>query len=94
MTLIEMAATGIPIVSTTHCDIPSVILHGRTGLLAQERDVEGLLGHLRWLVGHPMQWEEMARAGRSHVELEFDVVKQAERLHDLYLSLELHQRYS
>lgn len=93
VTLIEMAATGMPIVSTTHCDIPSVILHGRTGLLAQERDVEGLLGHLRWLVGHPMQWELMARAGRSHVELEFDVAKQASRLRDLYLSLELRQRY-
>lgn len=89
VTLIEMAATGMPIVSTTHCDIPSVILHGKTGLLAPERDVEGLLEQLRWFVSHPMQWEEMSKAGRSHVELEFDVVKQASRLRDLYLSLKL-----
>ena len=77
------------IVSTTHCDIPSVILHGKTGLLAPERDVEGLLKQLRWFVSHPVQWEEMSKAGRSHVELEFDVVKQARRLRDLYLSLKL-----
>jgi colanic acid/amylovoran biosynthesis glycosyltransferase len=89
VTLIEMAATGMPIVSTTHCDIPSVILNGKTGLLVPERDVEGLLEQLRWFVSHPTHWEEMSKAGRSHVELEFDVVKQASRLRDLYLSLEL-----
>ncbi len=34
VSLIEMAATGMLIVSTTHCDIPEVIKHGVTGLLA------------------------------------------------------------
>ena len=89
VTLIEMVATGMPIVSTTHCDIPSVILHGKTGLLAPEGNVDSLLEHLRWFVGHPNQWDEMSHAGRSHVELEFDVVTQANRLRDLYLSLKL-----
>ena len=40
--IIEMAASGMPIVSTRHCDIPSVVLDGVTGLLAAERDSEGL----------------------------------------------------
>lgn len=92
VTLIEMAATGMPIVSTTHCDIPSVILHGKTGLLAPERDVEGLLEQLHWLVRHTRQWDEITTAGRSRVELEFDVVKQASKLRDLYLSIELRKR--
>jgi colanic acid/amylovoran biosynthesis glycosyltransferase len=87
VTLIEMAATGMPVVSTTHCDIPSVVIDGKTGLLAKERDPEGLLRHLRWLVSHQYQWEQIARAGRSHIELEFDVVKQASRLQDLYFRL-------
>jgi colanic acid/amylovoran biosynthesis glycosyltransferase len=89
VTLIEMAATGMPIVSTRHCDIPAVILHGKTGRLAPEKDVEALLEQLRWLVANRPLWEEMAKAGRSHVESEFDVVKQAGKLRDLYRSLEL-----
>jgi colanic acid/amylovoran biosynthesis glycosyltransferase len=87
VTLIEMAATGMPVVSTTHCDIPSVVIDAKTGLLAKERDPEGLLRHLGWLVSHQDQWEQIGRAGRLHVELEFDVVKQASRLRDLYLRI-------
>ena len=59
----------MPIVSSTHCDIPSVVLHGRTGLLAGEHDVPGLLQHLRWLVANPGQWEPMVTAGRHAVRM-------------------------
>ena len=31
VTLIEMLATGMPIVSTTHCDIPEIICKGPEG---------------------------------------------------------------
>jgi colanic acid/amylovoran biosynthesis glycosyltransferase len=39
VTLIEMAATGMPIVSTEHCDIGEVLETEVSGLLAPERDV-------------------------------------------------------
>jgi colanic acid/amylovoran biosynthesis glycosyltransferase len=87
VTIIEMAASGMPIISTTHCDIPSVVIHGKTGLLAAERDVNGLVQHLRWYVTHPEHWQEMVMAGRLHVEAEYDVIKQADRLSDIYKSL-------
>jgi colanic acid/amylovoran biosynthesis glycosyltransferase len=87
VTLIEMAATGMPIVSTTHCDIPSIVLHEKTGLLAAERDVDGLLQHLRQYVEHPESWHEMLILGRRHIEIEYNVAKQAAKLRDTYLSL-------
>ena len=71
--LIEMAATGIPIVSTRHADIPEVIEHGVGGLLAKERDVDGLVDHLRWLMDHPDAWFVLTRAARMRVERDFDV---------------------
>jgi colanic acid/amylovoran biosynthesis glycosyltransferase len=85
--LIEMAATGMPIVSTTHCDIPEIVQHGITGLLAPERDVEALYGHLGWLTEHYGLWEVMLKAGRQHVEREYSLSRQAERLTALYESL-------
>ncbi len=84
VSLIDVAASGMPIVSSTHCDIPSVILDGRTGLLAGEHDVPGLVRHLRWLVDHPAQWLALVTEGRRHVESEYHVGRQGERLAAVY----------
>lgn len=84
VTLIEMSASGMPIVSTTHCDIPSVVKHGETGLLAPERDVEALVDHLNHLINHPEIWPEMAQAARRHVEEEYNAPIQGQRLGALY----------
>ncbi|MFN8561494.1 MAG: glycosyltransferase [Anaerolineae bacterium] len=85
MVLVDMAATGMPLISTTHSDVPEIIRHGETGLLAAERDVQGLLDHLRWFAAHPVDWETMTQAGRRHVEAEFDRAKQNQRLEATYL---------
>ena len=84
VSIIEMAATGMPIVSTNHCDIPEVILDGVTGLLAEERDVSGLVTHLQHLVKYPEQWLDMVKAGRNHLEAEYDVQIQSARLAAIY----------
>jgi len=82
--LIEMAATGMPVVSSQHADIPEVIEHGVGGLLAAERDVDGLVDCLRRLIDAPEQWATMAAAARRHIEREFDARKQGERLAAVY----------
>lgn len=87
VTIIEMLATGMPVVSTKHCDIPGIIKHGITGLLAEERDVDGLVRHLKWLIDHPEQWHDMAESGRRHVEAEFNARVQGERLAAIYKEL-------
>jgi colanic acid/amylovoran biosynthesis glycosyltransferase len=87
VTIPEMLASGMPVVSTKHCDIPEVIQNGVSGLLADERDVDGLVKHLKWLVEHPEKWSSMLLAGRKYVEKEYDAKVQAERLASLYRSL-------
>lgn len=82
--IIEMAATGMPIVSTTHCDIVSVIQHGVTGWLAPERDVDALVAGLKWWTGQTAEWPARLAAGRRHIEREYDAVRQGERLAAIY----------
>jgi colanic acid/amylovoran biosynthesis glycosyltransferase len=36
----DMMATDMPVIGSTHCDIPEIIKHGRNGLLAEEGSVE------------------------------------------------------
>lgn len=84
VTIIEMAATGMPIVSTTHCDIPEVIQNGVTGLLAEERDIDGLVEKLKRLIEHPEEWFIMVKAGRENVEKKFNSKLQGVALAKIY----------
>jgi colanic acid/amylovoran biosynthesis glycosyltransferase len=87
VTIIEMAATGMPVVSTRHCDVPEVIRHGQTGLLAEERDVEGLLVQLRRLMEQPEEWVRLVTSAREHIEQQYNAGVQAIRLAGLYSDL-------
>jgi colanic acid/amylovoran biosynthesis glycosyltransferase len=87
MAIAEMAASGMPIVSTSHCDIPNVVQHEVTGLLAPERDEGALARLLRQLLEHPSQWLPMVERGRQRIETEFNAAEQGRRLGALYREL-------
>lgn len=76
----EMLATGMLVVSTTHCDIPEVLGSNLHHLLAPERNVAALVACLQTAVHHPSQWEKWVLTGRRRVESEFHKGKQAEHL--------------
>jgi colanic acid/amylovoran biosynthesis glycosyltransferase len=82
--LLDAQASGLPILATTHCDIPEVTVPGKSALLAPERDVDRLAGHLERLLAHPEEWPAMGRAGRAHIEAEFDVRRQGETIAGIY----------
>lgn len=84
VTIMEMAAMGMPVISTRHSDIPAIIQHGHSGLLAEERDVDGLVAHLQRLIEHPDRWLGMLLAARLHVEKEYDAKVQMEKLASIY----------
>ncbi len=85
--LLDAQASGLPILATTHCDIPEVTAPGKSALLSPERDVDGLAFHLERLLAHPDEWPAMSRAGRAHMEKEFDVRRQGEKMAGIYDAL-------
>ena len=68
VSIIEAAATGMPVVASTHADIPEVVVDGESALLSPERDVDALAQNLERLVTEPHVWEPMGRRGRAHVQ--------------------------
>jgi len=82
--ILEVQATGLPVISSYHADIPEVVVDGKSALLAPERDVEKLAMHLEHLVEHPEVWVSMGQAGREHVENEYDLIVQVEKLENIY----------
>lgn len=82
--IIEMLASGMPVVSTTHCDIPEVVGPSFSHLLAPERDVDKLAECIRLLLQDPSSWLTLALDGRMHIEREYHLLSQATRLVNYY----------
>lgn len=82
--LLEAQASGLPVIATTHCDIPEVTRPGLSALLAPERDIAALADRLDQLLSRPERWPEMGRAGRAHMEAEFDIDRQVARMNEIY----------
>ena len=82
--LIEAMASGLPIVSSWHADIPEVVPDGRCGLLARERDVAGLAKGLEAVLGCAQLRKSLGKAGRAHVEANHNLRQQGRRLEAIY----------
>jgi colanic acid/amylovoran biosynthesis glycosyltransferase len=83
VSIIEMAASGMPIASTTHCDIPGVLGAPNRALLAAEGDVAAVHRELEDLVAME-DWTTLTEENRRHVELEFASDHQSRRLAEIY----------
>ncbi|TFG44263.1 MAG: glycosyltransferase [Bacteroidia bacterium] len=55
--ILEAQATGLPVISSYHADVPPVVVDGKSALLAPEKDVGMLAKHLEYLVWHPDVWK-------------------------------------
>lgn len=78
----EMLASGMPVISTQHCDIPEVMGPQLAHLLAPERNSAALVNRLESLLNQHARWSEWARAGRHRIETEYQRQEQAVRLRE------------
>lgn len=82
VSIIEMAASGMPVVSTIHCDIPFVLSDLNRPYLVAERDSDALCEALQRLVRR--NWEELLAANRTYIEQQLDSVQQGKALETVY----------
>lgn len=80
VSIIEMLATGMPVVATTHCDIPEVVGPAYSHLLASERNSEHLAECIQTLLHKPDSWPNLLQKGREHVENNYHLPGQVDRL--------------
>ena len=84
VSLLDAQASGLPVVATTHCDIPEITVPGGSALLVPERDAGALADQIDALLSQPERWPEMGRVGRAHVEAEFHIETQVDRMASVY----------
>ncbi len=77
-----LAATGIPVLATRHCDIPEIVKDGKTGWLVNEKDVDGLERILRDIIRDPAVLPDFGKRSRELVVRNYDLRKN--RLDEIY----------
>ena len=82
--LLEAMATGIPIVSTRHADIPYVLANGDAGVLVDENEVEAMVTEVLSLLESDVKRQELAGRARSIVQERHSLISQGESLESVY----------
>jgi colanic acid/amylovoran biosynthesis glycosyltransferase len=80
VSILEAGASGLPVVSTRHGGIPDVLLDNETGLLVEERDVEGMASRMLRLLRDPALAATLGRAARLRVETHFSATRSIDHL--------------
>ena len=80
---LEAAAHGLPVVAWDTAGVPSVVCHGRTGLLAPFPDEAALAGDIARLLGDPALRRKLGEGGRAFACGERSMANAAARLADL-----------
>ena len=87
MVLLEAQAVGLPIVATETGGIPEAVVPGRSALLVPPQDPQAAAAALAECLRDPEKRIQMGKAGREHVEKQFDVEILNDKLADLYKQL-------
>jgi colanic acid/amylovoran biosynthesis glycosyltransferase len=83
--LLDAQCTGMPVIATTHCDIPSEVLHGVTGLLSEEKNVDDIAENIvRMCEMGNDEYQRFSANARSHVLDNYSVKKNTAKLKKYY----------
>ena len=86
--LLDVQATGMPVISTTHCDIPDEVINGETGLLTTEKDINLLSTSIeRFYKMGQVEFDSFAKRAQKHVIDQYDIAATTGKLTGIYKSL-------
>lgn len=83
--ILEAGVSGLPVVSTRHAGIKDVVVEGWSGLLVDEKDVNGMAEHLVELFLNPNKAKEMGVNSRNRILNEHSSERSLGQLKDVLL---------
>lgn len=83
--ILDAQASGMPVLSTLHCDIPEEVIDGETGILVNEGDSDALADAIKTFYRmEEITYQGYCKSARKHVEQNYDAVKCAAELKKMY----------
>lgn len=87
LSILEAAASGLPVVSTRHGGILEAVVEGETGFLVDEYDEEGMARQMKLLAGDRALAARMGESGREHIAANYNRAYQLDKLFQLLQSV-------
>jgi colanic acid/amylovoran biosynthesis glycosyltransferase len=69
--ILEAGAASLPVVSTAHAGIMDAVVHGKTGFLVKEGDIDGMSEYMYQLLTNRELAVEMGKRAREHISANF-----------------------
>lgn len=83
LSILEAMACQLPVVATRHGAIPETVTDGQTGILVDERDVDGMANAIAELLDDPVRAKAMGEAGRQKVIGEYALEHSRDQLRSI-----------
>lgn len=84
--ILEASAASLPVVSTRHAGIQQAIIDGKSGLLIDEYDLDGMSKSIVKLFNNKSLCKEMGGIGRYHIMKSYNIKNHIKVIDDLLLS--------
>ena len=84
VSLMEAMAIGVPVITTYVGGISELVVDGETGLLCYASDSDGLANAIKTYLSDQELLQQIVTKARHHVETEFDVDQQIDKLAALF----------
>ena len=73
--VLEAQAAALPVISTFHAGITDVVVNNETGLLVQEKDVDGMANNMLRILNESGLAERLGMSGRKRIKENFTLEK-------------------
>jgi glycosyltransferase involved in cell wall biosynthesis/nucleoside-diphosphate-sugar epimerase len=87
ISILEAMRAGLPIIATNVNGIPEQVVDGKTGLLVERQDVDGLAAAITTLVDNPTLCQKMGSEGIDKLQREFTIDEMVASTKALYQSV-------
>jgi glycosyltransferase involved in cell wall biosynthesis len=87
LVLLEAMAASLPVVSTFHSGIPSIVDDGETGFLVQPHDAQAVADRLECLAENVELRKQMGLAAREKFLREFTLARHIEHMREVFLDV-------
>ncbi len=81
--ILEAQAAGLPVISTFHAGIADVVINDETGLLTEEKDVEGMAGNMLRIINEDTLAQKLGSNGKKRIQENYTITKHLEMLQNL-----------
>ena len=83
--IFNAAGSGMPCIGTTHCDIPSLVIHGETGILSPEKELDGIAESIRaFYEMDTHDYKIYSEAAHQHILENYNISENAAQLAKIY----------